>query len=40
MTISAATLSLLVGTAMLITALAPVVLMIFWIRDWLKGQLW
>lgn len=40
MIISATTLGWLVGTATLITALAPVVLMIFWIRDWIKGQLW
>ena len=40
MMISVSALSWLVGTATLITVLAPIVLMIFWIKDWLKGQLW
>ena len=40
MTISATALAWLVGTATLITVLAPVVLVIFWIRDYAKGQLW
>ncbi len=40
MTISVTALAWLVGTATLITLLAPVLLMIFWIRDWSKGQLW
>ena len=40
MTISATALAWLVGTATLVTALAPLVLMIFWIRDFVKGQLW
>ncbi len=40
MTISVTALTWLVGTATLITLLAPVVLVIFWLRDWLKGQLW
>jgi hypothetical protein len=40
MTISVTALSWLVGTATLITVLAPIVLMIFWMRDWLKGRLW
>jgi len=40
MIISATALGWLVSTATLITVLVPVVLMIFWIRDWLRGQLW
>ena len=40
MTISVTALAWLVGTATLITLLAPVFLMIFWIRDWSKGRLW
>jgi hypothetical protein len=40
MIISATALGWLVGTATLITALVPGVLMILWIRDWLRGQLW
>lgn len=40
MTISVTALAWLVGTATLITLLAPVLLMIFWIRDWSKGRLW
>ena len=40
MIISATALSWLVGTATAVTVLAPVVLMIFWISDWIKGRLW
>lgn len=40
MTISVTALTWLVGTATLITVLAPIVLMIFWILDLLKGRLW
>ena len=39
-TISTTALSWLVGTATFVTLLAPVVLIVFWIRDLLKGQLW
>lgn len=40
MMISVSTLTWLVGTATAITAIAPIILIIFWIRDWLKRQLW
>jgi hypothetical protein len=40
MTISVTALSWLVGTATLITIVAPVVLVIFWISDLVKGRLW
>jgi len=40
MIISTTALSWLVGVATLVTVVAPVVLMIFWIRDLLKGRLW
>lgn len=40
MTISVSALALLVGTATVITALAPILLIVLWIRDWLKKQLW
>ncbi|AEG01591.1 hypothetical protein [Methylomonas methanica] len=40
MIISATALAWLVGTATLATLAAPVILIIFWIRDLLKGQLW
>jgi hypothetical protein len=40
MTISVDALGWLVGSATLITLLAPVVLIVFWIRDLVKGRLW
>ena len=40
MTIPVTALAWLVGSATVITLLAPVILIIFWIRDWSKGRLW
>lgn len=40
MTISLSTFTWLVGGATLITVLTPLILMILWFRDWIKGQLW
>jgi hypothetical protein len=40
MTISITALSWLVGGATLLAAVAPIVLLVLWIRDSLKGQLW
>jgi len=40
MTISTTALTWLVGVATLVTMVAPLVLLIFWIRDLLKGRLW
>lgn len=40
MIISTTALGWLVSMATLVTVAAPIVLMIFWIRDLLKGRLW
>ena len=40
MTISVTALSFLVSVATLVTALAPFVLLAFWIGDLRKGRLW
>ena len=40
MMISAEALSLLVSVATVVTAVAPLVLVIFWIKEWLKKTLW
>ncbi len=40
MIISATALAWLVSISTLFTVLTPIVLVIFWIRDWLKGKLW
>ena len=40
MTISVTALTWLVTLATAITVMAPVVLVILWIREWLKGRLW
>jgi hypothetical protein len=40
MTISVTALTWLVVTTTAITAIAPLVLIIFWINDWLKKRLW
>ena len=40
MTLSTTALAVLVGTATLVTTVVPVVLVIFWIRDWIRGDLW
>ena len=40
MIISVSALALLVSVATLVTALAPIVLLVFWIGDLLKGRLW
>ena len=40
MIISVTALAWLVSAATLATMAAPIVLIIFWIRDLLKGQLW
>lgn len=40
MTITVTALTWLVGLAILVTVLAPIVLIAFWITDWLKGRLW
>ena len=40
MTISATLLAVIVSVALLITIIAPVALVVFWIRDWRNGKLW
>lgn len=40
MTISVTALAILVSSATLVTALAPLVLVALWISDWLRGRLW
>ena len=40
MIISTAALAWLVGTATVVTLVAPLVLIAFWIRDLIKGHLW
>lgn len=40
MTISADILAMVISIALLITIIAPVVLMIIWIKDWRNGRLW
>lgn len=40
MIVSSDFLSLLVSIALTITILAPIVLIILWIKDGIKGQLW
>jgi hypothetical protein len=40
MILSVTALAWLVGAATLVTALAPVILVIFWLNDVLRGRLW
>lgn len=40
MTASVGLLGLMVGIALAVTALTPVILLILWIKDWLQGRLW
>jgi hypothetical protein len=40
MIVSAGFLKIMVGIALVVTIAAPVILIILWIRDWKKGQLW
>lgn len=40
MNISADFLAVVVSLALFITIIAPVALILFWIRDWRNGKLW
>lgn len=40
MMISSGTLAVIVSCALVVTLLAPLVLLGLWIKDWRKGQLW
>ena len=33
-------LSILILAAIAIAAVSPVVLLVLWVRDWIKGQIW
>ena len=40
MIISAGLLTFIVSLALLVTIIAPIVLLVLWIKDWRKDQLW
>lgn len=40
MTVSVSFLSVMVSIALAVTVVAPIALLILWINDWKKGQLW
>ncbi len=40
MIVSSGFLSIMVMMALTVTIIAPIVLIILWIKDWIKGQLW
>jgi hypothetical protein len=40
MIVSSAFLSIMVSVALALTIIAPIVLIILWIKDWNKNQLW
>lgn len=40
MSVSVGFLSIMVTAALLLTILAPIVLLILWLRDWKRGQIW
>ena len=40
MMISVSLLTLMVSIALVATMLTPVVLLVLWLRDWKRGQLW
>ncbi|MGD8526721.1 MAG: hypothetical protein PVJ63_10760 [Thioalkalispiraceae bacterium] len=40
MIVSSSALAFMVSIALSITIVAPVVLLILWVKDWKKGQLW
>lgn len=40
MMVSAAFLTMLVGSALAVTIAAPCILLFLFIRDWIKGDLW
>ena len=40
MIVSSGFLSVMVTIALTVTIIAPIVLIILWIKDWKKGQLW
>lgn len=40
MTVSVGFLTIMVSVALGVTVVAPIVLMLLWLRDWRKGRLW
>ena len=40
MSVSAGVLSVLITVALLVTAVAPIVLLTLFARDWMRGKLW
>lgn len=40
MMVSSGFLSAMVTLALAVTIIAPIVLLILWIKEWVKGQLW
>jgi len=40
MTASISFLSILVGIALVMTIIAPLALLVLWLRDWKRGRLW
>lgn len=40
MTVSAGFLAVMVSIALGVTVVAPVVLLVLWLRDWRAGRLW
>lgn len=40
MIVSAGFLGILVSIALAVTIIAPIILIVLWINDWKKGQLW
>ena len=40
MIVSSGFLNVMVTIALTVTIIAPIVLIILWIKDWKKGQLW
>lgn len=40
MIVSSGFLAVVVTTGLVVTIMAPVLLLVLWIKDWKKGQLW
>lgn len=40
MTASISLLSVLIIAAIVIASISPIVLLVLWFRDWIKGQIW
>jgi hypothetical protein len=40
MTASVQLLTILILAAIVIAAISPIVLLLLWVKDWVKGQIW